>query len=297
MTPTARLISRSPTTESASQLSDCSLPGQTDAKRPSRAGLAGWVAVALLTGGCQHFSPKSIRGGIDVKDETIKSAPVSGGKKVYVADFDLSASDIKTDPTQNGVRGMLSGDSSQGSSSQGGLMGGGGILARLRQKTQPDISGTPAQQASQIVNTLAERITSDLNDKGFPAERIKDVSSSLPTDGWLIQGQFTEVNEGNRMERAIIGFGQGATSMDIQVGVSDLSSKTPKAPFAIFGTIKDPGKMPGAIATMNPYVAAAKFHMEKNATSKDIENTADQVVDELIKFRDQQVQAKTKAKP
>lgn len=295
MTQTARLISRSPTTESAPRLRDCSLPAQTGVTRPSRAGLAGWVALALLTAGCQHFSPKSIRGGIDVKDETIKSAPVSGGKKVYVADFDLSASDIKTDPTQNGVRGMLGGgDPSQGPSGQGGLMGNGGILSRLRQKTQPDISGTPAQQASQIVNTLAECITSDLNDRGFPAERIKDVSGNLPTDGWLIQGQFTEVNEGNRMERAIIGFGQGATSMDIQVGVSDLSSKTPKAPFAIFGTVKDPGKMPGAIATMNPYVAAAKFHMEKNATSKDIQNTADQVVDELIKFRDQQVQAKAK---
>jgi alpha-N-acetylglucosamine transferase len=35
---------------------------------------------------------------------------------------------------------------------------------------------------------------------------------------------------------------------------------------------------------MNPYVAAAKFVMEKNATERDIRNTATQIVVEVLKY-------------
>jgi hypothetical protein len=34
---------------------------------------------------------------------------------------------------------------------------------------------------------------------------------------------------------------------------------------------------------MNPYVAAAKFVLEKNATDKDIQKTAEQIVNEILK--------------
>ena len=98
-------------------------------------------------------------------------------------------------------------------------------------------------------------------------------------------GAFTEVDEGNRLKRAVIGFGQGSTQMTVQIGVSDLASKNPQAPFIIFGTIKDPSKLPGAVVTMNPYVAAAKFVMEKNASSKDVKNTAKQIVAEILKYK------------
>jgi len=121
----------------------------------------------------------------------------------------------------------------------------------------------------------------------MPAQRLTASSKALPTEGWLVQGVFTEVDEGNRLKRAVIGFGQGATSMEIQVGVSDLASRQPRQPFILFGTVKDPGKMPGAIVTMNPYVAAAKFVMEKNATKKDIKNSADQIVSEILKYEQQ----------
>jgi hypothetical protein len=72
--------------------------------------------------------------------------------------------------------------------------------------------------------------------------------------------------------------------MDVQVGISDLSGGHPHDPFIVFGTVTDPSKMPGAAVTMNPYVAAAKFVMEKNAAEKDIQKTAEQIVGELIKY-------------
>jgi len=50
------------------------------------------------------------------------------------------------------------------------------------------------------------------------------------------------------------------------------------------GTEKDPNRMPGAVVTMNPYVAAAKFVMQKNASEKDVKKTAAEVVDQITNY-------------
>ena len=55
-------------------------------------------------------------------------------------------------------------------------------------------------------------------------------------------------------------------------------------PFVVFGTIKDPKKLPGAAITINPYIIAAKFVIEKNPTKSDIKMTADQISQELLKI-------------
>jgi hypothetical protein len=141
----------------------------------------------------------------------------------------------------------------------------------------------PQARAREIVNGMSQSLIRNLRNKGFTAQRLSGPQATLPRDGWLLQGIFTEVDEGNRIKRAVIGFGRGATSMNVQVGVSNLASAQPQTPFILFGTVKDPKKVPGAAATMNPYVAAARFVMEKNATEKDIEKTAEQIVDEILK--------------
>jgi hypothetical protein len=95
------------------------------------------------------------------------------------------------------------------------------------------------------------------------------------------------VDEGNRITRAVIGFGRGATTMDVQVRLSDLAGSDPRAPFAVFGTVKDPGMLPGAIVTLNPYVVAAKFVLAKHATERDIRQTADQIAEEITTYERQ----------
>lgn len=41
--------------------------------------------------------------------------------------------------------------------------------------------------------------------------------------------------------------------------------------------------MPGAVITMNPYVAAAKFVMSRSASEKDVEHTAAKIAAEIVK--------------
>ena len=66
--------------------------------------------------------------------------------------------------------------------------------------------------------------------------------------------------------------------MDLQLSISDLASADPRAAFVVFGTVKDPSRIPGAAVVRNPYVASAKFVLQKNATERDIRKTAEQIV-------------------
>jgi hypothetical protein len=233
------------------------------------------LSLSIATTGCQLLGKSGangIRGGMQVANEQLTGTVTPGAPRtVYVADFKLDAATIKTDPGIGGVP-----DQVQQS---------GGLLARLSQRRlrQPAISGSPEDKARQIVDVMAEDLVKSLRDKGLAAERIGAVPGSLPKDGWLIQGSFTDVDEGNRLERSAIGFGLGSTQMQIQVGVSDLASPQPTTPFIRFGTVKDPSMMPGA--AYNPYALAVKFHLQKQATEDDIRKTADLIVDELAKYK------------
>jgi len=214
----------------------------------------------------RSLESRKVLGAIEVRDEQMKGPwPAELPRTVYVYDFALDVQHFEGD---EGVGGILSNRR----------------LGQLGQRLpHPMASQDPVEQTRKIIDTMSQSLIKNLRDKGLIAERLSGTQAALPHDGWLLQGIFTEVDEGNRIKRAVIGFGRGATSMNVQVGVSDLTSAQPKTPFIVFGTIKDPKKMPGAVVTINPYVAAAKFVMEKNATEKDIQKTAEQIVDEILK--------------
>ena len=224
---------------------------------------------ALTLAGC---NPKTLTGGVDIKNRTPQALESSKGPNtIHVCDFKLDPSLIKTDPTGNGL----------GSGILGSSGSGGGILGRLRQRTQPDIHGTPEEQALQIVNLLAQKTTDELLKLKRNSDRLGNCADTPAVSGWVVRGEFRNVDEGNRAERAAIGFGEGATHLDLNVQVQSRSEGAEAKPVEVFDTAKEPGKKPGAIVTLNPYVLAAKFHMEKNATEKDIQQTAEEIAKEL----------------
>jgi hypothetical protein len=171
---------------------------------------------------------------------------------VYVSDFDLDAQNVQTD--------------------QGSAIGQRrpGIFERPQKKEQQD----PQAQATKLVNTLSTSIVSDLEKAGYKAQRLASTDPK-PTTGAWVHGVFTQVDEGSRLQRAVIGFGAGNVSMDLYVTLSNLANpQQPLYQSAESGTSAD---KPGAVITMNPYVAAAKFVMEKNAPEKTVKNTAAQI--------------------
>jgi hypothetical protein len=230
-----------------------------------------FVIWAILGLGCQ--STKKITGGVNIGQEQLigKGATELPGM-IYIKDFQLDSENYK---------------------------GNQGVLSRRPLKPRLLNRGSQnkyGEKSATIVKSMSDALVGEFADKNLPAQRLSSPDNSLPKNGWLINGVFTEVDEGNRLKRAVIGFGQGSTQMTVQIGVSDLASKKPKAPFIIFGTIKDPGKKPGAVVTMNPYVVAAKFVLEKNASTRDIKNTAKQIVAEILKYKQKFIEQRNAVK-
>jgi hypothetical protein len=234
------------------------------------------VAIGLcLLSGCGvlgNRNQKSALGGnvnVDPKamDPKLK---VSSLQKVYVTDFTLDAANVKTDSGVGGIQNRLSDT--------------GGLLGNISKRhPQSEISGNAAAQTPAIVNNLTLAILNEFKKQGIPAERLSASSSTLPTDGWLMKGAIGQVDEGNRAQRAAVGFGMGETQFEVNVAVSDLKSAQPTVPFMVFGTSKDASMKPGGF---NPYAMAAKFRMERNATSDDLNKTAYEIVTEVIKSKD-----------
>jgi hypothetical protein len=192
-----------------------------------------------------------------MSDRTLQ--PVVRPAMIYVADFGLDSENVKDD---------------------GGILKNGPIRERLSQRTGPLGSDqSPGATAARLVDTLSTNLVKELAAQSLPAMRLTP-GAPLPARGWLIQGQFLEVDKGNRLQRAVIGFGSGASVMEIEVRVSELGAHSDE-PFLIVGTRAESGKAPGAVVTMNPYVAAAKFVLSKNASEKDAKNSASRIASEI----------------
>jgi hypothetical protein len=176
--------------------------------------------------------------------------------KVWVSDFELDAGDVKTD------KGRIVGQVRPG------------ILERPSKRCERD----PECQAKKIVDLMANSIVSDLQKAGYKAERLLPGVEKPATGAWL-HGVFTEVDEGNRMHRAMFGFGSGEAKMGLYLTLTDLAA--PQKPLYESADKGDSGKKIGAAITMNPYVAAAKFVMEKNAPEKTVKKTAGEIAKEV----------------
>jgi len=175
---------------------------------------------------------------------------------IYVSDFDLDSENFQAD------------QSTQRAQQRPHVLNG-----PLRQ------SRDPATEAQNLVNSMATDIVQNLTKAGYKARRLA-ATDVRPSEGVWVHGVFTELNEGNRLQRAVIGFGAGEAKMDLYVTMNDLSR--PDQPLYTTAASGESGKKPGAAITMNPYAAAAKFVMEKNAPQKTIKKTAGEISKDII---------------
>ncbi|MFM0080408.1 DUF4410 domain-containing protein [Paraburkholderia sediminicola] len=180
---------------------------------------------------------------------------------VYVSDFDLDVANVKPD----------SGPGQRVRRLRGLLPSGPGPLGKDK---------NPEDHAKDIVNEMADALTTDLKKGGVDARRIAP-GQPLPATGWQVRGVFLSVDDGNRLRRAMVGFGAGQN--DIQVAVSCDSLATADLP-PLYQAVEDAdskGK-PGAVIKLNPYVIAAKFVMASGDEKKTIKKTAQQISDAVI---------------
>jgi len=133
-------------------------------------------------------------------------------------------------------------------------------------------------EARSLVDTMSGAIVADLAARGIAADRLP-AKGTVPQAGWLVRGRFTAVDEGSRLKRAVIGFGSGATDLAVDVAIDNLAAGA--APLGRLETDATSGKMPGAVVTLNPYVAAAKFVLAGHDLDRSTRQTAAKIADAI----------------
>ena len=96
----------------------------------------------------------------------------------------------------------------------------------------------------QVAAAFAAEMVEDINKTGIRAERAVR-ATPVPPNALIVVGQFVDVDEGNRVKRLVIGFGDGASRLDARIQVYETGAK-----LLAFETHADSGKMPGGAATL-----------------------------------------------
>ncbi len=180
---------------------------------------------------------------------------------VYVSDFELDAANVAPD----------SGPGQRLRRLRGLLPSGPGPMGQDQ---------NPQEHAKHIVDEMAEALTADLKKGGVDARRGAP-GQPLPTVGWQVRGVFLSVDDGNRLRRAMVGFGAGQNSIQVAVSCDSLG-KADLPP--LYEAVEEAGSkdMPGAVIKLNPYVIAAKFVISRGDEKKTIKKTAQQISDAVI---------------
>ena len=187
------------------------------------------------------------------------ATPTTKPEIVYVANFDLDVENIK-----------------QGQSFIEPFGTGGPLRERLLGH-----SSNPQELADKLVDTMAGDIVEDLTKAGIPAARLTP-GQPMPDSGWLVRGVFTEVNQGNQLQRAVIGMGMGQTDMQVVTTTDNLTNGLPKSFYEVDTTAQS-GKGPGAAATVfiTPYAVPVHFIMAHGDLKKNVKKTAEQIADSV----------------
>jgi hypothetical protein len=214
------------------------------------------VALSTASGNCGSAKVAGQR--------EISTTPTNRPTVIYVADFELDAADIKS------KKGLLP--------ALPKLPGPLGEIA----PPPPGAPQDPQKLARKLMDEMSEALVKDLTKAGFTARRLIS-ANSLPTSGWLVRGVFTEVNQGNQLHRAVIGFGVGKTDLQVLVDIADLAHGTPKN-FYELNTTATSGKASGAgpMIALCPAGAVARFVIAGKDLDKNVKQTATQIASEVV---------------
>ena len=154
------------------------------------------------------------------------------------------------------------------------------------------------QLADQTAQNVCVQVAANLTNKGITTTCLGRGTPPTGSNVLIIDGNFTDINEGNRLRRMVIGLGAGQSTLDTVV---QGYQKTDQGSQQVmdFSTHADSGYMPGAGVTgpagaaAGGATAAASLAVNvaaggvKNVTSSTgflADKTAKQIVDQVSKY-------------
>jgi hypothetical protein len=171
-----------------------------------------------------------------------------------------------------------------------------------RNMTDANQGADQLQLARQKAQNICVQVAADLTGKGINTTCLQRGVPPTGSNVLILDGQFTDISEGNRLRRMVIGLGAGASKVDTVVQVIQ---KTEQGSTEIikFATSADSGYMPGAGITgpagaaAGGAAAAASLGVNlaaggvKNVTSSTgylVDKTTDQIVQQVVNYYNRQ---------
>jgi hypothetical protein len=166
-------------------------------------------------------------------------------------------------------------------------------------------SNTNAEQlqlAHQTAQNICVQVAANLTQKGITTTCLQRGVPPTGSNVLILDGEFTDISEGNRLRRMVIGLGAGASKVDTVVQVIQ---KTDQGSTEIidFATSADSGYMPGAgitgpagaaaggataAATLGVNVAAGGVKNVTSSTGYLVDKTTDQIVQQVVNYYNRQ---------
>jgi hypothetical protein len=152
------------------------------------------------------------------------------------------------------------------------------------QRVYRSVEDSPTAQeqadiAHQVAEATAYRIRDDIQKMGF-ATVVLPRDSQTSGNVFVIEGQFVDINEGNRLRRLVIGLGAGQSTVSAQVQMYQLAASSSE-PVVQFTANANSGEMPGALILGAPGAAvggaAAAASVGANVAAGGVKNYRSQV--------------------
>ena len=146
------------------------------------------------------------------------------------------------------------------------------------------------QLAHQTAQNICIQVAANLTQKGITTTCLQRGTPPTGSNVLILDGQFTDISEGNRLRRMVIGLGVGASKVDTVVQVIQVIQKTPQGTTEIldFATSADSGYMPGAGITGPAGAAAGGVKNVTSSTGYLVDKTSDQIVQQMTNYYNRQ---------
>jgi len=150
--------------------------------------------------------------------------------------------------------------------------------------------------AQEVARIVTENLVKQINDLGIPAQPGTVGTPPVAGPVLAIEGQFLSVDQGNRAQRMMIGFGAGASEVRTLVQIYETTAEGRRLVEDFYTTVKSsrkPGLGPmagaGAAAGRAAETAAMSTGVgvmtaRSQTVEGDAKNTADEITKQLKKF-------------
>ena len=198
-------------------------------------------------------------------ETTKEPASITQPTVIYVADFEIDATKIKIDPAAPPAPPKAP-----------------GLLGKVL-PTPPGAKRDPQSLARELVDSMSVAVIKDLTKAGLTARRLPS-GEPFPTAGWLVRGVFTNVNQGNQLERAVVGLGKGKTDLQVLVDIAHLAQGAPTNQLNEVKATASSGKTPGSAPMIerHPAAVAARFVIAGNDLNHNVKQTAAKIAEEVV---------------